>query len=92
MHRNKALPLTSMPLTFMPICSDAEDALAVARENAYIHINDKEYYSRDRAEFVRGDFGRLDEAGPLDDLGPFDAILCNPPYVTHRHHNQAFVI
>lgn len=55
------------------------EATELSRANAAVLLSSQGQRS---VKFVTGDFGCLHKLGPTEDrLGPFDVIVCNPPYL-----------
>ncbi|OMH83048.1 Bifunctional methyltransferase [Zancudomyces culisetae] len=67
--------------TGLEICNDA---LSVAAENV------NKLGLAHRVQLEVGDFTRLHENEVLKTLGPFDIIVCNPPYLS-KHKKNSFI-
>lgn len=58
----------------------SSDARELAEVNAATILNAD---GQQTVKFLTGDFGRLHEMEALHELGPFDLVVCNPPYLDH---------
>ncbi|KAL1916550.1 uncharacterized protein VTP21DRAFT_5741 [Calcarisporiella thermophila] len=74
--------LASLPLSFGVGVDISPDALSIAEKNRQrLHLED-------RSKFLLADFTRLSHEEGLLSEGPFDAIVCNPPYLSPQQRSR----